>query len=128
MTVEEAIKFIQKRNKLTVIEKEILKATWENQTYATVAKNSHLSVGHIKDVAYKLWKQLSEILGEKVNKTNLRLVLQKKPLLSVILTPRIIWRLRTTQMLIQKNMFHSYNRKFRNSNKLKKFSINPALF
>ena len=72
---------------LTVIEKEILKAAWENETYATIAKNSHLSVGHIKDVAYKLWQQLSEILGEKVTKTNLRLVLEKKTLSPVIPTP-----------------------------------------
>jgi hypothetical protein len=84
MTFEEALKVIKtnlynnKRKQLTVIEKEILKAAWENETYATIAKNSHLSVGHIKDVAYKLWQQLSEILGEKVTKTNLRLVLQKK--------------------------------------------------
>ena len=67
---------------LTVIEKEILKAAWENETYATIAKNSHLSVGHIKDVAYKLWQQLSEILGEKVTKTNLRLVLEKNSVAS----------------------------------------------
>ncbi|MGB6295973.1 MAG: hypothetical protein WBF90_07275 [Rivularia sp. (in: cyanobacteria)] len=93
MTVEEAIKFIKttlynnKRKQLTVIEKEILKAAWDNQTYPTIAENSHLSVGHIKDVAYKLWKQLSEILGEKVNKTNLRLVLQKKTMSPVIPTP-----------------------------------------
>lgn len=87
MTVEEAIKFIQKVKQLTAIEKEILKAAWENETYATIAKKSYLSVGHIKDLAYKLWQQLSEILGEKVNKTNLRLVLQKKTLSSVIPSP-----------------------------------------
>ena len=27
--------------KLTVIEKEILKAAWQNETYATMARNSH---------------------------------------------------------------------------------------
>lgn len=93
MTTEDAVNFIQtalfanKRKQLTVIEKEILKAAWENETYATIARSSHLSNGHIKDVAYKLWQQLSEILGEKVNKTNLRLVLQKKTLSPVIPTP-----------------------------------------
>ncbi|WP_044290983.1 hypothetical protein [Rivularia sp. PCC 7116] len=93
MTLEEALKVIKTTlytnagKQLTVIEKEILKAAWENETYATIAKNSHLSVGHIKDVAYKLWKQISEILGEKVTKTNLRMVLQKKTLSPVIPTP-----------------------------------------
>lgn len=100
MTVEEAIKFIQRIKQLTAIEKEILKAAWENQTYATIAKSSHLSNGHIKDVAYKLWKQISAILGEKVTKTNLRLVLQKKTLLLGIPTPpRIILILRTMGIL-----------------------------
>ncbi len=124
MTVEEALKVIKTTlytnagKQLTVIEKEILKATWENETYATIAKNSHLSVGHIKDVAYKLWQQLSEILGEKVTKTNLRLVLQKKNSVAsnTYPPPRKILR------------FRSYKRKSTNSNKLKKSSTNPALF
>lgn len=122
MTFEEALKVIKttlynnKRKQLTVIEKEILKAAWENETYATTAKNSHLSVGHIKDVAYKLWKQLSEILGEKVTKTNLRMVLQKNSVTSNTCPPR--------KMLT----FRSYKKKSRNLNKPKKSFTNPAHF
>ncbi|MEO1432160.1 MAG: diguanylate cyclase [Cyanobacteria bacterium J06633_8] len=88
MLIEEALKFIETISytntgkELNSIEKEILKAVWNNQTYSTVAKNSYLSAGYIKDVAYKLWKQLSEILGEKVTKTNLRLVLEKNSVAS----------------------------------------------
>ena len=86
MSLEEALKLIQTilytntGKELSVVEKAILKAAWDNETYATIAKDSHLSIGHIKDVAYKLWKQLSKILGEKITKTNLRLVLQNKNL------------------------------------------------
>ena len=84
MPIEEALQLIKTilytntGKKLTVIEKEIIKAAWQNETYATIANSSHLSIGHIKDVAYKLWKQLSKVLGEKINKTNLQLVLEKK--------------------------------------------------
>ncbi|MEO1374498.1 MAG: diguanylate cyclase [Cyanobacteria bacterium J06635_10] len=102
MPVEEALKLIQNilytntGKQLTFVEREILQAAWENQTYATVAKNSYLSVGYIKDVAYKLWKQLSEILGEKVTKANLRLVLEKKTLSLVIPNPPNISETYTT--------------------------------
>ncbi len=36
-----------------MIEKEILIAAFQKEPYTTIAKNSHLSIGHIKDVAYK---------------------------------------------------------------------------
>ncbi len=123
MTVEEALKFMETilypstGKQLTAIEKEILKATWENETYATIAENSHLSVGHIKDVAYKLWQQLSEILEEKVTKTNLRLVLQKKTPSQVIPTPP-----RKTLR------FRSYKSKSTNSNKINKSFTNLVHF
>lgn len=83
MSSEQALEFIEAAlytktsKKLTLVEKEIFKAAWENQTYTTVATNLYLSVGHVKDVAYKLWQLLSDILGEKVTKTNLRLLLAK---------------------------------------------------
>ncbi|MEO0843539.1 MAG: hypothetical protein AAF063_32290 [Cyanobacteria bacterium J06643_5] len=76
-----------KGQKLTLVEREILKAAWESYSYTQVADNSYLTVGHIKDIASKLWKNLSEILGEKVTKANLRLVLEKKNLSLLIPTP-----------------------------------------
>lgn len=91
--------FNSQGKKLTVVEREILKAAWENYPYTQVADHSYLTVGHIKDVAYKLWKPLSEILGEKVTKTNLRLVLEKKNFVaSNTYPPRIILRLPLLEM------------------------------
>ncbi|MEM7714829.1 MAG: GGDEF domain-containing protein [Cyanobacteria bacterium P01_A01_bin.68] len=94
MCIEEALELIETTlytntgKNLTVIEKEILIAALQKEAYATIAKNSHLSVGHIKDVAYKLWRQLSTMLGEKVTKTNLLLVLERYTL-SAGITPSI---------------------------------------
>ncbi|MBF2016329.1 MAG: hypothetical protein IGS23_14215 [Rivularia sp. T60_A2020_040] len=105
MTTEEALKFIETslQNKtgkqLTVVEKEILKAAWENEAYITIAKNSHLSVGHIKDIASNLWRLLSEILGEKVTKTNLRLLLETTTVASNTYPPRIIRELLVIKIL-----------------------------
>ncbi|MEB3216652.1 MAG: diguanylate cyclase [Nostocales cyanobacterium 94392] len=92
MCIEEILEFIEitiynnAGRKLTAIEKEILKAALQKEAYTSIAGNCHLSLGHIKDVAYKLWNELSQILGEKVTKSNLRLVLAKKTSLSVMNT------------------------------------------
>lgn len=80
MNVEEAIKWVEcKTGKpLTVPEKGILKAAWDNETYNAVADSLYLSVGHIKDLASLLWKRLSCLLGEKVTKSNFRYLLLKQ--------------------------------------------------
>ncbi|MDF5733795.1 MAG: response regulator [Rhizonema sp. PD38] len=57
---------------LTPPEKEILKAAWNNEPYNIVADKLHLSLGYIKDLAYCLWQQLSDLLGNKVTKYNFR--------------------------------------------------------
>lgn len=81
MTLEEALEFVEsilqaKTDKpLTAPEKEILKAAWDNETYSTVADRLYMSVGHIKDLASRLWKRLSDLLDEKVTKNNFRRLL-----------------------------------------------------
>ncbi|NJM22934.1 MAG: hypothetical protein HC836_45070 [Richelia sp. RM2_1_2] len=130
MSFEEALKlikttlYINSGKQLTLVEKEILKAAWENEVYLTIAKNSHLSVGHIKDIASNLWGLLSDIFGEKVTKTNLRLLI-KKYVANNTYPPRITLRL---PPIGTKTIFRSYNRKSRNSNKLSKSSTNLDLF
>ncbi|MBC5796310.1 response regulator [Sphaerospermopsis sp. LEGE 00249] len=84
MNLEEAIQWVDSTlesktgKKLTFPEKGILKAAWENETYNAVADSLYISVGHIKDLASLLWKRLSDLMGEKVNKSNFRnLLLQR---------------------------------------------------
>ncbi|BAY10236.1 response regulator [Calothrix sp. NIES-2098] len=84
MTLEEAIEWVDstlesKTGKhLTVPEKGILKAAWENETYSAVADSLYMSVGHIKDLASLLWKRLSDLLEEKVTKNNFRYLLLER--------------------------------------------------
>src|SRR6476469_10464659 len=84
MTFEEALEFIesalesQTSKTLSLLEKEILKAAWENATYSVIADSLYLSIGHIKDLAAILWQRLSEVLGEKVTKNNFRSLLEKQ--------------------------------------------------
>jgi hypothetical protein len=81
MTFEEALAWVEitleaKTGKqLTTPEKLILKAAWFNETYSAIAESLYMSVGHIKDLAYPLWKSISDLLGEKVTKHNFRRLL-----------------------------------------------------
>ncbi|TAF11061.1 MAG: response regulator [Nostocales cyanobacterium] len=78
MNLEEAIEWVDSTlqsktgKQLTIPEKEILKAAWENETYSAVADSLYMSVGHIKDLASLLWKRLSDLFQEKVTKNNFR--------------------------------------------------------
>lgn len=62
---------------LDYLQKTILEATLEGYKYSEVAKESHLSEGHVRDSASELWKILSEVLGEDITKSNIRAVLKK---------------------------------------------------
>ena len=65
---------LQKQGKyLSDIEIIVLKGSWEGRTYEEMAQQAGYTADYLnKDVGNKLWKKLSEILGEKVSKKNLR--------------------------------------------------------
>lgn len=74
---------------LTPPEKEILKAAWNNETYHTVADSLYLSIGYIKDLAYPLWQQLSDLLGKKVTKNNFRNIVIEPSAMSILSPEKI---------------------------------------
>ncbi|MGL4499447.1 MAG: response regulator [Planktothrix sp.] len=82
MTFEDTLEFVEATlnstasKQLTHLEKEILKATWDKETYSNLADNLYLSVGHIKDLASMLWHRLSQRFGEKITKNNFRRVVE----------------------------------------------------
>ncbi len=59
------------------VQSEILEGVINHQKYTEIAKSHHRSEKYVKDVAGKLWKTLSEILGEEVNKANLKSSLRR---------------------------------------------------
>jgi CheY-like chemotaxis protein len=95
MTFEEALEFIEaalnsKTSKtLSLLEKEILKAAWENATYSVLADSLYLSIGHIKDLAAILWQRLSDVMAEKVTKNNFRSLLEKQSTTSAIADAKV---------------------------------------
>ena len=71
----------QTRKSLSFIQKVILQDSLseEKRTYSQIAKNNNYSEDYLKKVvAPSLWKLLSEVLGEKVNKSNCRALLKQR--------------------------------------------------
>ncbi|MGB3298061.1 MAG: DUF1822 family protein [Phormidesmis sp.] len=55
----------------------ILRGTWRGLTYEQMATSSDYSTNYLmRDVAPKLWKQLSNVFGRSVGKTNFRVALE----------------------------------------------------
>ena len=78
MDVEEILKFADnlvfaKTGKhLDNVQEAILVGAWQGQKYPKIAAEAHCSEGHARDVASDLWKILSDVLGEAVNKSNFK--------------------------------------------------------
>lgn len=95
MTVKKALQLLEaaleaKTGKhLTSVEKEILKAAQNNETYHQVADSLYLSVGYIKDLAYPLWQQLSDLFGQKVTKNNFAKILQDQGAIATLAPKKI---------------------------------------
>ena len=63
---------------LSDLQSELLKASYENQTYEEFAETHGYCIDYIKkDVGSKLWHLLSEALGEKVTKKNFKQALAR---------------------------------------------------
>lgn len=55
---------------LDTLQLAILKGVLNGQRYAAIAKQYGCSPGHAKDKGYELWKLLSEVFEEEVNRSN----------------------------------------------------------
>ncbi|MCC3570517.1 MAG: ATPase [Microcoleus sp. PH2017_40_RAT_O_B] len=83
MDVQEILKiaddlvFVNTGKHLDNLQEVILRGALQGQKYSKIADESHCSEGHIKDIASELWKLLSEVLGEEVNKSNFRVTFER---------------------------------------------------
>ncbi len=50
---------------------------WLGKKYIEIAEEYHCTEGHVKDIAAALWQLLSQLLSERVTKTNLKSLLQR---------------------------------------------------
>jgi len=71
--------FAKQGTHLTDIQKTVLKGAWQGYTYEEIADREGYSEKYLKrDVGPRLWKILSEALGEKVSKKNFRTALERR--------------------------------------------------
>jgi len=83
MNHEEALKFVDelvfsKTGKgLSELQQEIFCKAWEDYRYKDIAKISGYTYRYIKDIASQLWKLLTEVLGQSVNKKTFRVKLEQ---------------------------------------------------
>lgn len=62
---------------LSDLQRTILRQVWQGRKYLDIARGAGYTEGHIKDVAYQLWKLLSRVTGEKVTKATLKSALKR---------------------------------------------------
>jgi tetratricopeptide (TPR) repeat protein len=55
----------------------ILRQVWQGQKYSEIATVYGYTEGHVKDVSAELWKRLSELIGAKITKSNLKTVIER---------------------------------------------------
>ncbi len=75
--------FLKTEKHLDSLQRCILKEVWQGEKYPQIAKKCNRSEDHIKQVARKLWKMLSEILGEDIKQSNVRSILETKALSNI---------------------------------------------
>jgi len=65
---------------LNHVQELLFRWTWLGQTYAEIAERSDYDASYIRDVGYRLWRKLSQAIGEKVTKHNIQVVLRQQSL------------------------------------------------
>jgi hypothetical protein len=69
--------FDQTGKRLDTLQAKIVKGVLTNKTYADVANDYHCTEGNVKDRAAELWRRISRILGERVDKQSLIAVVDR---------------------------------------------------
>jgi hypothetical protein len=65
----------QTGDRLSELQRTLIEQVWQGRTYPEIADRYGCTEGHAKDVGSDLWKLLSEGLGERITKKNLRVSL-----------------------------------------------------
>jgi len=81
MNPEEALTIVEQalsEDRLSKLQVTVFRHAWEEQSYQAIAKTSGYELGYVKQTGSQLWQLLSKAFGEKVTKSNVQLVLQRK--------------------------------------------------
>ncbi|MFB2898232.1 hypothetical protein ACE1CI_35390 [Aerosakkonemataceae cyanobacterium BLCC-F50] len=70
---------------LNDLQRGIIEGTLKRRKYSDIAEDYNCTTGHTKEVGYELWRILSEIFGEPVDKKSLQSVLERQSNLNIFL-------------------------------------------
>ncbi len=93
MTEQEALEAIKKAispESLSHVQEVVFTQSWSGQLYPEIAKSVGYHPEYIRDVGAQLWRSLSDCLGQKITKKNVRFVLNtlsEKQLLPIGVEP-----------------------------------------
>ncbi|BAZ69256.1 MAG: AAA-like domain-containing protein [Pelatocladus maniniholoensis HA4357-MV3] len=78
LEILDAVVFNKINRHLKDVEIMILKGSWQGLSYDEIASNEGYAAKYLRqDVGFKLWKLLSEALGEEVSKTNFHAAIER---------------------------------------------------
>ncbi|AVH68511.1 NB-ARC domain-containing protein [Nostoc sp. 'Peltigera membranacea cyanobiont' N6] len=80
ITLEEALVIIDTvlaPNGLNDLQELVFRQTWDGRSYAEIAESAGYDSEYIKHIGFQLWRSLSAAFGEKINKSNFRVVLRR---------------------------------------------------
>jgi len=80
MTESEALEQVKQAispESLSYVQEVVFKQSWEGQLYPEIAKSVGYHPEYIRDVGAQLWRSLSESIGQKITKKNVRFVLNQ---------------------------------------------------
>lgn len=79
MNSEKVLKTVEQllQKSLSQIEQRVLILSWEGQSYRDIEENTGYVIGYLRDIGSSLWKELSEVLNQRVTKKNLSLILEQ---------------------------------------------------
>jgi hypothetical protein len=69
--------FAKTGKRLDDLQRTVVRGSWQGKTYSQIAKESHRTPRHTRNVASKLWQLLSEILEENVKKSNFHSAMER---------------------------------------------------
>lgn len=81
MDIENALAFLDtlpESKSLNDVQELVFRGAWEEKAYEEIAALAGYDANYLRDVGSKLWRSLSNSLGEKVTKNNFRSVLRRR--------------------------------------------------
>ncbi|MFE1744581.1 NB-ARC domain-containing protein [Coleofasciculus sp. H7-2] len=66
------------------LQEAILRGTMQGEKYTQIAEEIHCNESYVRDVGSKLWRKLSEELGEDVSKSNFRAAMERLQISNVL--------------------------------------------